>query len=71
MLTMKLSRITLKMSDLEEYEQLKRAKEKPMDTDDPPPTTTPQKGEPSTATGPKSDKPSRSVPRSSTPEHST
>ena len=32
MLSQKLSRITLKMSDFEEYEQLKKTKEKEMDT---------------------------------------
>ena len=32
MLSQKLSRITLKMSDFEEYEQLKKAREKEMDT---------------------------------------
>ena len=36
MLSQKLTRITLKMSDFEEYEQLKRERERAMDTSQPP-----------------------------------
>jgi len=61
MLSMKLSRISLKMSDLEEYDKLKfqRDKDKQMDTTE----TTPQK----TLSG--NDDNKTLVPRSSTPEH--
>lgn len=37
MLSQKLTRITLKMSDFEEYEQVKREREKAMDTSQPAP----------------------------------
>lgn len=54
------------MSDLEE---LKRQKEKPMDTDTPPPTTSTQKTDSSTAA--KTDDSDRPIAlRSSTPDHS-
>ncbi len=73
MLRMKLSRITLKMSDFEEWEQLKQDKEKRMETDSsplPPAVPTPQKellafDPPKIVTG---DPHSSNVPRSSTPE---
>ena len=64
MLSQKLSRITLKMSDFEEYEQLKKTREKEMDTSQ-------NGGPPKSPQGPVLKiKSSRSgTVRSSTPEH--
>ena len=62
MLPIKLSRITLKMSDLEEYEEVKRKREKAMETTAS--SATPHK----TTRELPPPKSSKGVPRSSTPE---
>ena len=64
MLPVKLSRITLKMSDLEEYEEVKRKREKAMETTSS--SATPHKTV--RELPPPVPKSSKGVPRSSTPE---